>query len=199
MIQYIVFLGAFVNLLGSLSYIRDILRGRVKPNRVSWLMWSIAPMIATAAGIASGAGWVVLPVFMSGFCPFLAFVASFFNSNAYWKLERFDYLCGFFSLIALILWAITKQPIVAIIFAIISDGVAGVPTLVKAWNYPETESYVPFLTGLINASTSFFAIKAVIFYEYAFPIYLILINSSLIFIITRKRFMEIFRSKVGNS
>ncbi|MDP2709510.1 MAG: hypothetical protein Q8O93_05750 [bacterium] len=193
MLQYLVILGAAVNLGGSFFYIKNTLFGETKPNRVSWLMWSIAPMIATAAALAQGVTWAVLPVFMSGFVPLIIFIASFINKKAYWKLGAFDYACGLLSALALILWAITKEPNVAIVFAIMSDGLAAVPTLIKSWKHPESESVVVFTTGLFSALTSFAAIKIWGFAELAFPIYLTLMCSSLIFALERRKILVNFK------
>lgn len=180
MLQYIVLIGAAVNLAGGFVYVKETLRGKTKPNRVSWLMWTIAPMIATVAAIFDGVRWAALPVFMSGFVPLLVFLASFVNSKAYWKLEKFDYICGALSALALILWGITKEPLVAIIFAIASDGFAVVPTVLKSLKHPDTESVEAYTTGLFNALTSFFALSTFGVAELAFPIYLVLANSALI-------------------
>ena len=138
MLQYLVIVGAVVQLLGIASYIRGTFRGETKPNRITWLMWSVAPLIATLAGLADGVRWAALPVFMSGFGPFLVFLASFVNKNSYWRLGLFDYICGVFSALALVLWWITREPVVAIVFAIASDAAAALPTVIKAWKYPET-------------------------------------------------------------
>jgi len=159
MLQYLVFVGAAVNLFGIISYVRETLRGKTKPNKVTWLMWSIAPLIATAAALADGVKWSVLPVFMAGFGPLLVLITSFINKNSYWKLEKFDYLCGLCSALALILWAITKNPAIAIIFSIASDGFAAIPTLIKSWRHPETENINPYTAGVFSALTSFTAIK----------------------------------------
>lgn len=190
MLEYLVFVGAFAALIACFSYIRSMFRGKAKPNRVSWLMWSIAPMIATAAAISNGVGWAVLPVFMSGFSPLLIFIFSFKIKKAYWKLTSFDYGCGILSGLAIVFWIITKEPNVAILFAIASDGLAAVPTLIKAWHHPETESGWPFIAGLFSAMTTFAAAKIWTFSEYAFPIYLIIIDILLIYSIYRKKFFN---------
>lgn len=123
--------------------------------------------------------------------PLLVFIASFVNKKSYWKLEKFDYLCGFCSVLALVLWGITKEPVIAIIFAIASDGFAAIPTLVKAWKYPETESTGPYTTGLFSALTSFAAIKTWNFSSLAFPIYLVTVCTLLIvFVYHRKIFKK---------
>ncbi|MFA6410042.1 MAG: hypothetical protein WCW26_00490 [Candidatus Buchananbacteria bacterium] len=192
MLQYLVLLGAVVNLAGGLFYIKETLKGKTKPNKVTWLMWAISPFIATAAALSAGVGWAVLPVFMAGFVPFLVFVASFINPKSYWQLEKFDYLCGACSILALILWAITRQPLVAIIFSIASDGFAALPTIIKSWKKPKTESVQAYITGTFNALTSFFALKTFGLSEIAFPIYLVLVNLTTTIVIYRGKLKKIF-------
>jgi hypothetical protein len=185
--QYLVILGALAQLIGIYSYIKDTVQGKTKPNRISWLLWSIAPMIGTVAAISKGVTWAALPVFMSGFAPFLVLIASFFNKKSYWKLEKLDYLCGISSALALVLWAITKEPIVAIVFAIISDALACIPTIIKSWKYPETETVAAYTTGLFNTLTSFAAIQSWNFSSIAYPAYLLIANLVIIIAIVGRR------------
>jgi hypothetical protein len=182
-----VILGSVVNLIGTSYYIWNTIKGETRPNRMTWLMWSIAPLIGTAAALASGVTWATLPVFMAGFMPLLVFIASFVNKNSYWKLERFDYVCGVFSVLALVLWYLTRNPAVAIIFAIASDLTAGVPTLIKCWKYPETETASGFTASLFNNLMSFFVITNWNFASIAFPLYLVLINTALAIPVVRKK------------
>ncbi|NTV55279.1 MAG: hypothetical protein HGA16_02150 [Candidatus Moranbacteria bacterium] len=187
MLQYLVFVGVFVNVIGASAYIRDTLRGETQPNRVTRLLWSVSTFTAAFAALQDGVGLAALPVFASGFIPLLIFLASFVNPKAYWELHVFDYACGFFSVLALVLWYVTKEPAVAIVFAIVSDGFALIPTLVKSWKFPESESVIAYVTGLFSALTSFAAMKTWSFSELAFPTYLVISCLSLIYAIERKR------------
>ena len=190
MLQYLVLLTIPLAIYGGGSYLRDTIIGRAKPNKVSWLLWSVAPLVATFAEISKGVTWAVLPVFMSGFVPLCIFITSLFSKKSYWKLTVFDYLCGFFSVLALTMWAVTKDANLAIIFAIASDGFAAMPTLKKAWINPETESGMPYITGLIGATTSFVAISSWVFPQYAYPIFLVFADSSLIFSIYHSKIFK---------
>jgi hypothetical protein len=191
MFEYLVFVAAFATLLATLVYVRSMFKGGARPNRVSWLMWSIAPFIATAAAISNGVGWAALPVFMSGLSPFLIFTASFLSKKAHWTLASFDYVCGVLSGLALFLWYATEDPNVAIAFAITSDGLASIPTLTKAWKHPETEVAWPFMVGVFNASTSFSAFTTWAFSAYAFPAYLVVINLLLFFAVYKQKLISL--------
>ncbi|MCW4019412.1 MAG: hypothetical protein NWF00_12165 [Candidatus Bathyarchaeota archaeon] len=187
MFEFLVFVAAFAALLAALVYVRSMFRGQTKPNRVTWLMWSIAPFIATFAAVSSGVTWAAVPVFMSGLSPFLIFTASFFNKRAYWKLSRFDYVCGVLSALALLLWYLTQNPNVAIVFAIVSDALAAAPTLLKAWRRPETESPWPCVVGVFAPLTSFLVASVWTFSALAFPTYLIGLNILLVFSMSKKK------------
>ena len=193
MLQYLVFLAAGGVLASTYAYVRSMMKGRVKPNRVTWLMWAVAPMIGFAAAVSSGAGFAAVPIFMSGFCPLLVFVASFAVKGAQWRLSKLDYACGVLSALAIVFWAATRNPDIGILFSILSDGLASVPTLVKGWKYPETELGWGYLTGIFSGLAGFLAITAWNFSQYAFPAYLVLMCSLLVFSIYRKRILAYFR------
>jgi len=190
MLQFIVFAGIIINILGTLAYIKSTLKGITKPNRATWLLWGIAPLIATAAAFTDGVRLAVLPVLMMGLLPLAVFIASFVNPKSYWKLEKFDYLCGICTFLGLILWVVTKEPILAIIFAIISDTFAALPTVIKSWKYPETETSTPYITSMLSALTSFLVITTWNVSAYAFPVYLVFVNSLIILALYRKKFMK---------
>ena len=189
--EWLVLLGAMISILFAVPYIRGVVKGSVKPNRVTWIMWSVAPLIAAFVEISEGVGWPALPVFISGFIPLLVFTSSFTNQKAYWKLGPFDYACGAFSAMALLLWLVTSNPGIAIIFAIASDFIAGIPTIVKIWAMPGTENAYPFVAGLFNALTGIAAISVWEFSAYAFPIYLAAINGMIIMAFQRSAFVGV--------
>lgn len=183
-----VIIGSLVNVLGTGKYILDTIRGTTKPNRMTWFMWSVAPIIGTAAALASGVTWATLPVLMAGLMPLCVFLASFINRNSYWQLGAFDYSCGALSVLALVLWYLTKDPTIAIVFAIASDFVAGVPTLMKCWKQPLTETASGFTASGFNNLMSFLVITNWDFANIAFPLYLVLMNTALALpVIIKKR------------
>ncbi|MEK7105124.1 MAG: hypothetical protein AAB865_00345 [Patescibacteria group bacterium] len=187
MAALIVIFGSVLNFCGSLLYLRDTLRGTTKPNRVTFLMWTVSPMITGAASLSDGVTWPVVPVFMTGFVTLLIFFASFFNKNAYWKLGRFDYICGALSVLALILWALTKEPAVAVALAILSDFFATTPTLIKAWKHPETETGIAYAASFVSGITALVVIQSWSFTAWAFPANMLIVNGLIFIAIYRKR------------
>lgn len=195
MLHYIVIITALIQLWGIASYIRDMIYWSVKPNKVSRLIRSLAPMIATAAALSNGATRSALPIFMSGFWPLLIFIVSLFTPQSYRKIEKSDYICWLLSLIALWWRYVTKNPLIGTIFAIWSDFLAWLPTYRKARTHPETESIMPYLTGILSASSAFLAFQSYNLTEILFPIYLILFNISIASTIKRKDIFKITKKR----
>src|SRR3989344_232913 len=187
MLQYLVIVGALVNIFGSWFYIQRTLRGVTKPNRVTYIIWALAPMVAFAASISDGVGWAALPVFISGFIPFLIFLASFVNKNAYWKISRLDYACGTISILALVFWRMTGDPAIAVLLAIVSDALASLPTVIKSWRFPETEYWSGYAGAIVAAITALIAAPSFTFTAVAFPIYLIVVCTLLLLGIFQKQ------------
>lgn len=171
-----VIIGVVLQVLGGWSYFLDTIKGKVKPNKVSWLLWSIAPLIAFAAMIKQGVGITALATFVVGFVPLVIFIASFFNKEAKWEIGKLDIVCGLLSVVGLILWLITKVGNIAIFFSIVADGLAAVPTIVKSYRYPETENSTVFFFGVLNSLIALLALSEWNFQSYGFPIYLFFVN-----------------------
>ncbi len=174
--QNFIIVGTLIGTAGAFAYLWDTVKGNVKPNRVSFLLWSIAPMIAFAAQIKQGVGLESLMTFSTGFLPFLTFSASFTNKNAEWKITRFDLICGFLSVVGLILWLITKVGNVAIFFSIVADGLAAIPTVVKAYKHPETEIAWPWLASCFGVALTLLTLKEWTFANSSFIIYIFIVD-----------------------
>lgn len=181
-----VIVGAVLNLIGTFGYARDTIRGTTRPNRISWAMWTLAPLIAFAAEINKGVGLIALTTFMAGFCPLIILVASFLNRKSVWKLTTFDFVCGFLSLLGLSLWLITREGNIAIFFSILADGFAALPTIAKSYKEPESESWFAFFVAAVSAGIALLAVKAWTFANYAFPLYILLICVLLVLLIKFK-------------
>jgi len=175
--SYFTIIGALTSATGAAAYLIDTLKGKVKPNKVSFLLWSIAPFIAFAAQIKQGVGLESLMTFSTGFFPLVIFIAAFLNKKAEWKINKFDLLCGFLSVIGLILWIITKVGNIAIIFSILADGLAALPTIVKAYKYPDTELAWPWIATSLGVVLTLLTISHLNFANSGFIIYIFIVDT----------------------
>ena len=174
--QNFVYLAILIDAIGTYSYFIDTVKGRIRPNKVSFALWSLAPLIAFFAEMNQGVGIQSLMTLSVGFFPFIIFLGSFVNKKAYWEIKKFDVFCGVISLVGLFLWYITQVGNWAIFFSILADGFAYIPTFRKAYQFPETESAWPWLayalTGLVTIAT----INDFNFANLGYPAYIFLSN-----------------------
>ena len=184
--EYFALIGALIGALGGFYYLYQTLIGKTKPNRVTWFMWALFPMIAFAAQLSQGVGTVAWVTFFAGLTPLLIFVASFINEKAYWKTKVSDYFLLSASLLSLGLWSITDNANIALVIAIVADVFAAVPTYQKAWYYPQSESSVAYAISTAGFFLSLLAIQTYTFQNYAFVIYVLLLNGSLALISARR-------------
>jgi hypothetical protein len=186
--HWLVVLSTLISCAGGYAYVRDTIKGTTKPNRVSWGLWALAPLIGTGAALYAGADiWVTIRTFLAGFIPLIVFFASYWNRQSYWKPTKFDIACGLLSAVALVVWLVADLPIYAILLAAVGDFLAALPTIIKAWKYPETETGVTYFTSLISVLLVLPSIEVWNIENSSFQVYLIVVNILLLLAVYRKR------------
>lgn len=143
-------LSAIIFLLGDIPYILDTLRGKTKPQRVTWGIVFLLNSIGFANQYASGATnslWLFgAAVFATG----LIFLLSLKRGvGGYAKLDIFSMLAA---AVGLILWVVFKSPIFSILANLLVAVVALIPTIVKARKDPESETKIAWLAGAVSAA-----------------------------------------------
>lgn len=185
--EYFVWFAVVINFVGQVIYLKSIVFGNTKPNSVSWVIWTLAPFIGVFLQLKAGAKLSVLPVFMAGFGPLLVVIFSSLYKRARWKVTQFDLICGAISILSLILYIATHNLAISIVFAILSDGLAAIPTLIKSWKFPESESPSIYLFGVISNIIGLMIIKNWQFAIYSFGAYIIILNILIVIFIYRKK------------
>ena len=184
--EYFVIIGSIIFFFGSISYFIETIQGKVKPNRITWFLWALAPFIAFYAQIKQGVGIQSLLTFTVGFIPIIIFLASFVNKKAYWKITRLDWLCGILSVGGVILWQVTKIGNIAITFAILADFLAALPTIIKSYTNPDSENYLLYFTNAVSAGLTLLTIKNWNFETVSFPLYIFVLTGLLAVLIKFK-------------
>ena len=183
----LVIISTLLMLWGGYAYFRDTLAGRTKPNRVSWFLWALAPLVSLGAAFSVDADiWASVRVLVGGVVPGVIFLGSFFNRKSYWKLTWFDWFCGGLSLTALLFWQLASSPLIAVLLATAANTFASIPTFIKAWNFPETETRLTFITSFLSAVLIIPAIPVWNVANSAFQIGLMLTTGALLVAVYRK-------------
>jgi len=175
--EYFAYLTIILGLLGIIYYLKDIIYGQTRPNIISWIFWSMAPLVGVYIAYKSGISIPLLAsTFMAGFGPLLVVIFLIFNKNFYSKISKFDIFCGILSFVAIIIWITTKNGILSLSFAVLADLFASIPTVIKSWKENSGEHIAPYSFGILNQIITFLIITNFAFLNLAFPLYLIIIN-----------------------
>jgi hypothetical protein len=185
--EYYAVVGAIIGSIGGAYYLYETIVGKNQPNRVTWLLWFLFPMIIFLAQRAQGVEGLSWASFAAGFMPLLILLASFLNAKAYWKTQPKDYALMAVAVLCFVLWAATDDPNLAILFALVADFFAGLPTLIKAYRYPQTESWIAYAISTVGFGVAILAVPEFTFENAAFVCYLFLLNLSLALFASRSR------------
>lgn len=156
-------------------YIRDILHGTTRPNIFSFALWSVMLFISIFAQISAGASWSVLLI-MGDCIGTTTIVLLCLAGYGYGKYGRLEWICTGLAVLAVVSWQLTQEPLLAILFAVVADALAAVPTVLKAYRDPWSESAAQWLLiaaagALAIASSTIFDVANIIF-----PAYLLIVN-----------------------
>jgi hypothetical protein len=185
--EYCAIIGAVLGSLGGFYYLFETIVGKAQPNRITWLLWGIFPMVIFVAQRAQGVANISWATFVAGLMPLLIVAASFFNKKAYWKSEPRDYCLMAAAIIGIILWAMTANPNLALLFSLLADMLAGIPTLIKAYRHPHTESWMAYAISAFGFGISLLSVHTHNLENSAFVAYVFFINAALAVLASRDR------------
>ncbi len=160
-----------------IPYIEDILHGTTRPNVFSYALWAAILVISISAQVSSGASWSLI-LLVGDLLGVVAVVVLCLIGYGYKKYGKIEGVCTVLAVLAIISWQITEQPLAAIVFVIIADLLAAVPTIAKTYRDPRSEIpytwlMVAFAALLGIASTTIFDLPNTLFHTSVF-----LINST---------------------
>lgn len=194
LIQILAIGSAVVNLLGTGIYLLLIKRGKVKPERAAWWIWTLLMVVALAVQIAQGASWSLL------------LTASYLVGNlaisilslryGYGKFKAYDLAALLLVFVGLYLWHITSNELTALAIIIILDLLGAVLLAHKTWRAPYTESTVSAYLFAIGALLGLLSVGG-INEKAIFPAYVTIINTSILILILGRRAWRSKKIKSG--
>lgn len=182
-----VFLGSVLSLFGSIHYARATMAGRARPNRVTWTLWAAAPLIGFFAQLDEGVGLPAVQTLGAGVSPLIVLAASFLSRHGAVRITGFDLACGGISVAALAAWLGLGHASLAVLFAVLADGAAAIPTIRKAWRRPHTENALFYVLIGIGATITLLTITDWRPASWMFAGYILALTVSMATIITTRR------------
>jgi hypothetical protein len=155
-------IAAVLAIIGNVSYLKDVWKGRVEPHPYTWLVWSIVSMTTFFGGLAKGAGIGALPTGVAEGFTIIIFLFSLkhlFKGTA-GHIRKIDNYFLAVCLLGLIPWALTKDPTISVVIVVLIDIIAFIPTLRKTWTHPDTEKPLLYEMNVVRHILTLFSLQS---------------------------------------
>ncbi len=174
MLQFFGIVSGLLAIIGSIPYIRDILKGTTKPERASWLIWAVLGFIAFFSQLSSGASD---SLWMTGMqtlevCVIFILAVKFGVGG----LVRRDIVALACAGAGLFLWYFTNNAAAALFIVIAIDAVGAALTVYKAYKDPASETFSTWLLAGMSGVFASLAVGRLDFILLAYPFYIFIIN-----------------------
>ncbi|MBP9853060.1 MAG: hypothetical protein QG629_24 [Patescibacteria group bacterium] len=176
---------ALLNILGTIPYIRDILRGKTKPERMTWWIWAMLMGVILAAQISEGASWAI--IWTATTVVLMVAIGVLSIRYGYGRMERRDYIALLLAVTGVILWKITENALVAVMLVVAVDAVAAWLTAVKTWRAPQTETLVSWVASTAAAALNILSAHTFNLVIIAYAVYAFVANAVITSILVSRR------------
>jgi len=180
-----IIISTILALISPVIYSIAIIKGKAKPHRTTRFVLLIITSLTTASLFAQGNKVAIWLAGVSTLQSVVVFILSIEHGMGGWA--RTDIICLLSALLGIILWQITKNPVVALYFAISADFIGMIPALIKTYHFPKTEVWTFYLLDVFAACFSLMALKKWAPEEYSYPVYIMLINFLMVLLIIRPK------------
>jgi len=178
MTQYLGYVSGILIILSFVPYLRGIFRKETRPERASWLIWSLLGGIATFTQLAKGAShslWLPALQTIGDLAIFL--LAIKYGMGGLLKRDKIALAAVGLSLI---LWYFTQEAAVALFIVIFIDAVGAVLTILKTHEHPTTEPMSSWVLTCLAGFVGIFAVGEFDAILLAFPVYIFVANLAII-------------------
>lgn len=173
MLHLIGILGGLIGIAAAIPYIRDIYRKTTKPNRATWLIWSVLLAVSLAAQVAAGASYSALLTAGDLAGTLAVFALAFKYGVGGWT--RIDKLSLIAAATGLFLWVIFDQPLLALLMIVLVDYSGGLPTIIKAYKDPESETKVAYAMVATGSALAVISVGSFDFVQMLYPFSLMIL------------------------
>lgn len=178
-------LSAIAILIGAGPYLKDIYNKKVQPHVLSWLGWAFITGLGASAMYAEGSTWLALIVAANTLTCLTIALFSIVRKVGIFQTSKWDWIFFGLGMFGLFLWITLDMPVLALVCAILADFCFGVPTVIKTYKEPSSETPFAWIMATTSGFLSLFAIQTFTFTEVAYPIYLFLFDSLVLLLVLK--------------
>jgi hypothetical protein len=178
-------LAALLAVIDTVPYVRDILRGTTRPQRATWLIWSVLGVAAFAAQAAAGPNWSLVMIGSEACVMVLIFVLAIPHGEGGLRPIDLTMLC--LAGLGLVGWAIVDEPVVATMFVVVADAIGLGLMVPKTVRDPRSETLSTFVLASVSGVLGAIAVGRLDQALLLYPVYYALGNGVLATIIWTAR------------
>lgn len=163
-----------ITFVAFVPYIFQMVRGRNRPNRATWIIWTVVGFNFLVSYRDLGATdtlWVSIGNFVAFF---FVMALSFRYGEGGWTL--FDKFCLAGAALGMGIWWFLNAPLLALWVSIVVDLFGAFPTLRKSWRDPEGEDFLSWVLFLVSNTVNLFAISDWTLAQASYPVYFFFIS-----------------------
>ena len=167
-------IAGLISMAAYLPYAYEIVRGRSRPNRATWIIWSIVCGLLFASYNAAAGGasrWVPLSDALGP--TLIAALAIWCGEGA---LSSLDLWCLTVAGVSAVGWALTGSPMVSLSVNLILDFLGAIPTFRNEVWHPRSEPALVWRTFLLSNVLNVVAIEQWCWRSAAYPVYAVLVS-----------------------
>ncbi len=174
-----------IALAAAIPYLIDIIKGKTKPNIVTWVTWSMLTIIGTAAAFAGHEPRTAYLILGDTVANILTVGLGLKYGIA--KFTLFDGLCQIGAVSGLLLWLLFNSPVIAIVMVLAVDFFGLLPTLRHAWIKPQEETWQTFLIITGASILTLLSLNTFSAVSLSYPLYLLSANVSIVIVVIWRR------------
>jgi len=161
---------ALIVLAGAPFYLYDILKGTTKPERTTWLIWTMLSLIAFVSQFKLGAHWSLLFVGLEASGNFIVYLLALKYGVGGWRLQ--DKWALAVAVLGITVSLVTHSPLVALVSVLVADSAGAVLTIYKAFLMPKSETAIMWVFLGLSAALSGASVGHWYLQLLLYPIYL---------------------------
>ena len=179
-------LGAALPFAAGLRYAWGTLRGRVRPNRVTWIVSGVTAWIACAGQVLQGVLLPAVLTFAVAVVPTLIVLASLIHRDACWRAGRLDRVCLVLAGAA-VLVLLSAAGDLAIAMGVTARGLGALPTVLKSVRAPGTEQATAYTAGAAGAACTLASLPVWTFRTAGFAVYFLVFCAVMSWLVLRPK------------
>ncbi len=172
-------------MIAFVPYLRDIFRGRTKPHVFTWFIFSLLLSITFFIQIAEGGGAGAWTTGIEAICCLT--IAGLALNRGEKDIKHLDWFCFVAALIAIVLWLLANQPLLAIIFVICADALGFIPTFRKSYNKPHEETVINYALGAARWPLAILALQSLTLTTFLYPATIAIFDLALVAMLLIRR------------